>query len=102
VNGACTCVELTDGPIPLVVPGIRDAINIITFDYTEVKRKRKKGRLSILVFQVTASARTRLHAEIAHGHVCTLKHSTFVSSTRSFVYFTARIKNIVSKKASTT
>lgn len=40
-------MELTDGPIPLVaVPGIRDAINIITFDYTEGRKTRggEKGK----------------------------------------------------------
>lgn len=69
-------LELTDGPIPLVaVPGIRDAINIITFDYTEGRKTRgERGRgtaggeggegwrLSILVFQATASAHTRLRS----------------------------------------
>lgn len=96
---ACTCVELTDGPIPLVtVPGIRDAINIITFDYTEGRRTRgarkgRRGPVSLSSFSrlprrlardCVLRARTRVHAL-----PYTLEHSTFVSSTRSFDYFTA-------------
>ena len=82
---ACTCVELTDGPIPLaVVPGIRNAINIITFDYTGRRargvRKRKRtvslslslSLSSLLVFQAIASICTRLRASHADTYVCIL------------------------------
>lgn len=103
---ACTCVELTDGPIPLVVvPGIRNAINIITFDYTEEREGWERER-ELSLYPRFPGYRVDLHeiACFAHRHVCVhIQHSTFVSTTRSFDYFTAsaRIKNIASRKAST-
>lgn len=65
-------MELTDGPIPLVaVPGIRDAINIITFDYMEGRKTRgaRKGKRGAVSLSSFSRLPRRLARDCVHGHV---------------------------------